>query len=174
MRRRIFTIPALLAGAIVFAAFGCRDAVPVTSSFAGPAFSRGSQGTGTPSLVACAAHDSASTSAWVGARGASIKLGGVHLVIPGNALSDSVLITVTIPADTLAEVQFAPEGLQFSKDVRLLLSTARCSLGGQSPAHVVYLDDAGHVLETLDGVFNGGQHTVTTTIHHFSSYAIAL
>ena len=184
----IFTL--LLAGAAA-AVFGCRDAAP-QAAIAGPAAHAaapsfddggkteagddggGNAHAGGARLLGCTAHDSASVSVWVGASGASIRVGNDRLVIPGGALSDSTLITATIPADTLADIHFEPHGLQFAKDVILVLSADGCSLGAETPDHVDYLDNDGNVLETLDGAFNGGSHTVTTRIHHFSSYAIAL
>jgi len=185
MSRRVHRITFLLASATVMAAFGCRDANPAASvvapaarSLAGvpsrdEAHSAGESSDGNAHLLACDAHASATTSAMVGPHGAMIAVGNDRLVIPGGALSDSVLITATIPADTLASIQFAPHGLQFAKGVTLLLSTAGCAVGGQTPGHVVYLDGAGDVLETLDAMFNAQAGTVVTHIEHFSSYAIA-
>ncbi len=180
--RTILTL--FLAGAAAAAVFGCRDTAS-PAAIAGPAvsrvspsFDRGGESEGNDEgqshLLVCGAHDAVSTSAWVGASGASIRVGNDRLIIPGGALSDSVLITATIPADTLADIHFEPHGLHFSKDVVLVLSTGGCRLGTQTPRHVDYLDNEGNVLEMLEGTFNGGSHTVTTKIHHFSSYAIAL
>jgi hypothetical protein len=178
------------AGATAAAIFGCRDTTPPTAiavrgvSPAAPSFDQEYQaeheseteredGHGSHLLV-CGAHDGATTSVWVGTSGASIQVGNDRLIIPGGALSDSTLITATIPTDTLADIQFEPHGLHFNKDVVLVLSTSGCNVGTQAPSHVDYLDNDGNVLETLDGTFHGGSHTVTTKIHHFSSYAIAL
>lgn len=184
MRRTKATLALFMAGATAAAVFGCRDAAPPTAiagptaHVAAPSFDRNGEtedGEDGPSrLLACNAHDSASVSVWVGASGASIQVGNDRLIIPGGALSDSTLITATIPADTLADIHFEPHGLHFSRDVVLVLSAGGCNLEGRTPGHVDYLDNDGNVLETLDGTFNGGSHTVTTKIHHFSSYAIAL
>ncbi len=187
MRRTKSILSLFLAGATAAAVFGCRDTAPPATiagpmaNVAGPRFDRGDHAQeqerdddGTSHLLVCSAHDSASVSVWVGTSGASIQVGNDRLIIPGGALSDSVLITATVPADTLADIHFEPHGLQFSKAVVLVLSASGCDLGEQTPGHVDYLDNDGHVLETLDGTFNGGSHTVTTKIHHFSSYAIAL
>jgi hypothetical protein len=145
-----------------------------------PAFDYGSGGGqgnhyawGNPHLLTCAAHDSASVTVTVGTSGASIQVGNDRLIIPGGALSQSTTITATIPADTLADIHFEPHGLQFNKDVHLVLSTNGCSTGSDDPDDIVYLDNAGNVLETLEGTFSGSGHTVTAKIHHFSSYAIA-
>lgn len=190
MRRRIPLYSLLVAGAVVTAALGCRDgstpatvAGPVVQR-AAPTFDRGAayrddeasddDGDGDAHLLACAPHASSTASAVIGASGGSIWVGNDHLVIPGGALSAPTLITATIPADTLADIEFEPHGLHFDKDVVLVLSTGHCNVGQSAPGHVVYLDNDGNVLETLDAQFHGGSRTVTTKIHHFSSYAIAL
>ncbi len=193
MRRTKAMLTLLLAGATAAAVFGCRDMTsPATIAGAGasrvtPSLDQRSQSEnddqrsqsendddGRSQLLACGLHAAASTSAWVGASGAVIQVGNDRLIIPGGALSDSTLITATIPADTLADIHFEPHGLHFDKDVILVLSTDGCNVGAQTPRHVDYLDNDGNVLEMLEGTFNGGSHTVTTKIHHFSSYAIAL
>jgi hypothetical protein len=177
MRRRRSLLPLALASATAFALFGCRDAttpamIAGPPSSARPTLSQG--GGGSANLLGCTAHGTSTVSAWVGSHGASLQVGNDHLIIPGNALDDSAYITATIPADTLASIEFEPHGLQFNKDVILVLSTDNCQVGdGSGPGHVDYLDAAGNVLEVLGGTFNGGSHTVTTKIHHFSSYAIA-
>jgi hypothetical protein len=189
MQRRAPLFSLLLAGAAAMAVFGCRDtATPATvagpAAAAAPSFDYGRHADreheddygehGSPHLLACTAHGSTSITATVGASGAALQVGHDHLVIPGGALSESVQITATIPADTLADIELEPHGLHFSKDVMLVLSADGCRVGEHAPRHVDYLDAAGNVLETLDATFNGGSHTVTTKIHHFSSYAIAL
>ncbi len=174
----------IIAAAALALAVGCRDASAPTA-VARPAVAAvnraASHGAnqrddvaGTPQLLACDTHDSASASATLGPAGGTIQVGGDRLVVPGGALTTSTLITATIPADTLADIHFAPHGLHFNKPVILVLSTTGCNVGSASPSYVVYLDNSGNVLETLDATFNGGSHTVTTRIHHFSSYAIAL
>lgn len=186
MRRIKAMFTLLFAGATAVAVFACRDTAS-PAAVAGPAVSQitpsldrswqaenENEDDGPSHLLVCSAHDSAFASAWVGASGAVIQVGSDRLIIPGGALSDSILITAIVPADTLADIHFEPHGLHFNKDVILVLSTGGCNLGTQSPSHVDYLDNDGNVLETLDGAFNGGSHTVTTKIHHFSSYAIAL
>ncbi|MHB1861919.1 MAG: hypothetical protein ACYCVL_03025 [Gemmatimonadaceae bacterium] len=179
-RVRIFVLT--LSGMAVVLAAGCRDLTPPASSPASHAAaaargirndvesSDGDDG-GTPALLTCSAHGTLTTSAMVGSSGAVIAVGLDRLVIPAGAVAEPTLITATIPADTLADIHFGPQGLRFEKGATLVLSTAGCNLRGKTPGHVVYLDDAGNVLETLGATFNG--HAVVTTIEHFSSYSIA-
>lgn len=193
MRRHVHRFTLLIASAVVVAAFGCRDASPTASiiepasmpaggatlSRAGAAgHDRGvatqdADANGQTQLLTCTAHGAMTASAVVGPHGGTIAVGNDRLVVPGGALSDTVLITATIPADTLAAVQFSPHGLQFAKAAMLLLSTSGCQTGALAPSHVVYLDGEGDVLQTLDATFNANAQVVTTTIEHFSSYAIA-
>ncbi len=179
-RVRLFALT--VSGVAVVLAAGCRD---LTLPGGGPAShpaaaargiqsnvgSSGGDDGSVPALLTCSAHGTATASATVGSAGAVIVVGLDRLVVPAGAVDEPTLITATIPADTLADIHFEPQGLQFAKRATLVLSTAGCNLGNRTPSHVVYLDDAGNVLETLGAAFNG--HAVTTAIGHFSSYSIA-
>ncbi len=173
-RRRQLTL--VFTAALVAAAVSCRDSQPA-AMISAPALSHvvptRDDGPGSAQLVACQAHGALSTSELVGPHGGVIQVGGDQLVIPGGALENSTLITATIPADTLADIQFGPQGLQFQKPAILVLSTAGCNLTQGQPQHVVYLDADGQVLETLNGNPAPGGNGVTTKIGHFSSYAVA-
>ena len=179
-RIRLFVLT--LSGMAVVLAAGCRDlTLPAGGPASHPASdasrvrsdvgsSDGEDG-GDPALLTCSAHGTATASAMAGPTGAVIVVGLDRLVIPAGAVAEPTLITATIPADTLADIHFEPQGLQFAKRATLVLSTVGCNLGNRTPSHVVYLDDAGNVLETLGATYNG--HAVATTIGHFSSYSIA-
>jgi len=175
-RVRLFVLT--LSGMAVVLAAGCRD---LTLPAGGPASasrgihsdvgSSGGDDGNVPDLLTCSAHGTATASAMAGPTGAVIVVGLDRLVIPAGAVAEPTLITATIPADTLADIHFEPQGLQFAKRATLVLTTAGCNVGDRTPSHVVYLDDAGNVLETLGATFDG--HAVATTIGHFSSYSIA-
>jgi hypothetical protein len=174
LRRAVVVV---LTAALVATAVSCRDSQP-TAILSAPAArhvvpSRDAGEDDAPQLVACSAHGTLTESAMVGPHGAVISVGSDHLVIPAGAVEDSTLITATIPADTLADIEFEPQGLQFGKPAILTLNTAGCDVGRELPRHVVYLDAAGQVLETLEASPASGGHGVVTQIHHFSSYAVA-
>ena len=161
---------------------GCRDSQPTalisvpSSRHLMPSRDAGGDGSGDAEgaqLLSCAAHGMLSASVAVGAQGGVISVGGDLLVIPAGALQSSTIITATIPADTLADIRFAPHGLQFAKPAKLVLKTTGCNLAGRSPHHVVYLDGEGEVLQTLDATPAQDGKAVATQIGHFSSYAIA-
>lgn len=180
VRQFIFT----LSGAAMLTALGCRDLTP-PAGITGSKAARNLSGIHSderseaevqatnPHLLACQAHGSVTASAIVGPTGATIAVGRDRLVVPAGAVAESTLITATIPADTLADIHFEPQGLQFAKRATLVLNTAGCNIGNEPPSHVVYLDNDGNVLETLDATFNGRAQAVATTISHFSSYSIA-
>ncbi|MDE3126734.1 MAG: hypothetical protein KGL38_01945 [Gemmatimonadota bacterium] len=176
MRRNLqFTI--VLGAVLVAGVAACHDSQPVglvsvpASTHRMPLRDDGTDGS--PQLLACPAHRSATGSATVGVHGGVLRVGGDKLIIPGGALDTATLITATIPADTLADIQFGPEGLHFAKPVTLVMSTSGCSTGGRTPHHVVYLDGDGQVLETLTAMPAAGGNGVVTWIGHFSSYAVA-
>ena len=173
-RSRRFSM--ILTAALVAAAVSCRDSQPgpliSAPSFSHVGSSRDAE-SGNPRLVACQAHGTLTASATVGPHGGVIQVGGDQLVIPGGALDESTLITATIPAGTLADIEFQPQGLHFQKPAVLVLSTAGCSVGGGTPQHVVYLDADGQILETLDANPAQGGNGVVARIGHFSSYAVA-
>jgi hypothetical protein len=176
MMRRSHPFTIILTAALVAAAVSCRDSQPSAvispASFNHLAPSEDA-GNGAVQLVACPAHGTLTASAIVGSSGGVIRLGGDQLVIPGGALDESTLITATIPADTLADIAFEPQGLQFQKPAILVLSTAGCNVGNSAPQHVVYLDADGQVLQTLDATPAQGGNGVAAKIGHFSSYAVA-
>ncbi len=179
-RVRLFVLT--LSGMAVVLAAGCRDltlpaggpashTAGAASRIQGDVGSSGGDDGSVPALLTCSAHGTATATAMAGPTGAVIVVGLDRLVIPAGAVAEPTLITATIPADTLADIHFEPQGLQFAKRATLVLSTVGCNVGDRTPSHVVYLDDAGNVLETLGATYNG--HAAATTIGHFSSYSIA-
>jgi hypothetical protein len=111
-------------------------------------------------------------SARIGPRGGKLELGDHNaLVFPPGALLKETTITAHVPAGHEAKVQFAPEGLSFAVPATLTLSYSACitpTLG----VMVVYLR-ADTVTEVEPSVSNPRTQTVTATISHFSSYAVA-
>jgi hypothetical protein len=111
-------------------------------------------------------------SARIGPRGGRLELGDRNtLVFPPGALLKETTITAHVPAGHEAKVQFAPEGLSFAVPATLTMSYSACitpTLG----VMVVYLR-ADTVTEVEPSVSNPRTQTVTATISHFSSYAVA-
>jgi hypothetical protein len=111
-------------------------------------------------------------SARIGPRGGKLELGRDNaLVFPPGALLRETTITAHVPAGHVAKVQFAPEGLTFVVPASLTMSYSACitpTLG----VKVVYLR-ADSIVEVEPSVSNPRTQTVTATISHFSSYAVA-
>jgi hypothetical protein len=93
------------------------------------------------------------------------------VIFPRGALRDPVTISAVAPADTLALIQFQPEGLVFHKPVLLTMDFSACRARGGREHRIAYLDDARHVISYLRSVEHGSQ--VTGVLEHFSDYAVA-
>ncbi len=106
--------------------------------------------------------------------GGRIVLGNNALIVPPGALDNEVDITATVPADTIAEIQLQPHGLRFELPVFLVFDASGCAIGGDDDdVPVAYVDDAGNILEWLEGRRSPSGRTVTAAIHHFSGYILA-
>jgi len=110
-----------------------------------------------------------------GPSGGTLVLGRNRLIIPSGALAEPTLITATVPDDTIAAIQFQPEGLRFLKPAGLVLDVAGCGIpGSESAPDIVYMNDSGEILERIDAIFSSFWHTVAAPIEHFSQYAVAV
>lgn len=112
----------------------------------------------------------------VGPAGGTILVGPHRLVIPAGALTSPVLITAEAPADSVNSVRLLPHGLTFApgKPAKLTLSYANCSLLGQLlPKRIVYTTDLLEILEWLLSADEPLARRVSTSLEHFSRYAIA-
>jgi hypothetical protein len=111
-------------------------------------------------------------SARIGPRGGKLELGHDNaLVFPPGALLRETTITAHVPAGHVAKVQFAPEGLTFVVPASLTMSYSAC-ITPTFGVKVVYLR-ADSIVEVEPSVSNPKKQTVTATIRHFSSYAVA-
>lgn len=125
-------------------------------------------------LLRCSPLTADTTVATVGPAGGTLTIGPHTLVIPAGALDSSVTITAIAPSDSVNQVEFAPQGLQFETPASLTLSYANCNLLGISlPKKVVYTDDLLQILELEPSLDHAFSQTVTGRIGHFSSYAVA-
>ncbi|MGH7688380.1 MAG: hypothetical protein ACREN3_02105 [Gemmatimonadaceae bacterium] len=125
-------------------------------------------------LLACDPEPYDSVVQTVGPQGGTIHAGPNTLVIPAGALDATTTITAVVPADTLAAIRFAPEGLTFALPAALTMSFAGCPLAGLViPRWVVYTDSAWSILEVERSVLHPLHESVTGRISHFSGYAVA-
>jgi hypothetical protein len=126
-----------------------------------------------PKPVVCKASRAAVQSGVFGPAGGTLAFGESRLIIPGGALHDTVTITATPLNDGTSTVQFQPQGLHFYKPAGLVLDAANCSLPDEGAPSIVYLGDAGEVLETIPARYDPHWKAVAAPIVHFSGYAIA-
>jgi hypothetical protein len=126
-----------------------------------------------PKPVSCRGRQVIQSSGKFGPGGGILVFGNSSLVIPGGALRDTVTISATQADDGTSTVRFEPHGLRFYKPAGLVLDGSGCALPSDGVPSVVYLDDAGQVLETIPAYYDPHWKTVAAPIEHFSGYAIA-
>jgi hypothetical protein len=112
-------------------------------------------------------------SALIGPAGGTLRVGNNELVVPPGALLESVMLRGEVPADTVASIRFSPEGLTFHRPAGLVLDAQGCTDPG-SAAKILYLDDAGNVLEEIDAYYAPWWKRVAAPINHFSRYALGV
>lgn len=125
------------------------------------------------SPLVCPTNRNYSETRTIGRDGGTIKVGPHTLTIPAGALSGYTRITATAPKGSYAEVEFAPHGLKFKRDVTLTISYAQCGVLNGRPPVIVYADDDRNILEILKSSIDRSRETVTGKTDHFSSYILA-
>ena len=123
--------------------------------------------------VACAGRTRFNASGTFGPAGGILQFGQSSLIIPGGALRDTVTISATVLDDGSSTVVFQPHGLRFYKPAGLVLDGTNCAFPTTGAASVVYVDDAGQVLQTIPAYYDPHWKAVAAPIVHFSGYAIA-
>jgi hypothetical protein len=149
---------------------GCGTDV-VTSTPRLVAYGKGDNAPGR--LVACERRDVAVDSALIGPAGGTLRVGANELVVPPGALTVTVMLRGEVPEDTVASIRLFPEGLIFRKPAGLVLDTEGCADPG-SGAKILYLDEAGNVLEEIDAHYRPWWKRVAAPINHFSRYALGV
>lgn len=123
-------------------------------------------------LLTCSPQPYAVTRQSIGPNGGIIRVGSHTLMIPGNAVAETVLITAEqIPGSTNS-VRFSPEGLQFQKPAALTMRYDNCALV-LLQKKIVYTTENLKILEVLKSFDLFRSKSVTAPIDHFSRYAVA-
>lgn len=125
----------------------------------------------TGQLMRCLRRNGGQATAVIGKSGGILVIGNNVLVVPPGALRKSVLLSASIVADTIAAIDFQPEGLRFATPAFLMLDATGCPKPAASP-EVGYIDSRFEVLEELPAQYDAKQKQLTTSISHFSGYAI--
>jgi hypothetical protein len=122
-------------------------------------------------LARCDPKSADSATATIGREGGVIQVGPHTLTIPPGALRQFVTITAVAPTDTVARIQFQPEGLKFKKTVTLAMAYEHCDAYEDGRIQMVYTDDALVILERVPSKVR--RSTVVGEIEHFSNYALS-
>ena len=154
-------------------ALACTDHAPTAAPQAPQADLIGSL-LGATGLLKCSDLPFAQATATIGPAGGSISAGPHTLTIPAGALKEPTTITMTVPTGRgVNAVEFAPEGLQFSRPATLSMGYANCSLLGKLvPKRIAYTSDDLDILYfvlSLDNIF---AKRVTGQVNHFSDYVV--
>jgi hypothetical protein len=123
-------------------------------------------------LLSCTPQDYLINSAVVGPKGGRIKVGSHLLFIPAGALSEPVTIVAEQVTGSTNSVRFGPEGLRFARPAELTLSYENC-ISGLGKKSIVYTSERLQILELLRSADKAQTKIVTTSIDHFSRYAVA-
>jgi hypothetical protein len=107
----------------------------------------------------------------VGPKGATFSALGNTVVFPKNAVSQTTHIVMLPDLGTTMAVRFYPEGLVFNPWAQPTLTINTDCIGNPANDRIDYTDDAGNVLEPRP-TKGKDAHSITTTIAHFSRYAV--
>jgi len=123
-------------------------------------------------LLLCSPQPYAITSQDIGLNGGVLRVGSHSLVIPANALQQTVTITAEQVRGKTNSVRFSPEGLQFERPAVLTMNYGNCELV-LVQKKIVYTDETLKVLEVLRSLDLFRSKSVSAPIDHFSRYAVA-
>lgn len=128
---------------------------------------------GNGALIRCDNQLAGTASATIGPKGGQIAVGRNRLIVQPGALKETVLISAVVPEDDVSLMQLAPHGLVFRKPVLLVLDAEHCGLRSSDTPDVVYVNDAGAILERIEARYYPKYKAVAAPIEHFSGYALA-
>jgi hypothetical protein len=173
---RLFTVIVLVIGALL--ATACDQEITAPRTELAPVVISRELDVLAPRFTRCTPQPADSSSARVGPGGGTIRAGRHMLRIPPGALKRSVLISMTVPSDTLNYVVFGPEGLTFDPAIQptLTMSYRNCYVNkpGQAKLEIVYTNDA--LTMVLDSTETIAADTLNSTVggrlKHFSKYVL--
>jgi hypothetical protein len=116
--------------------------------------------------------ESAASAKVIGPQGGEISTASGHrIVFPAGALSRPTEISMRDDAQHVG-VRLQPHGLTFpaGRSPVLTLAVSESAVAAYDFLRVVYVDDAGTILEVLDTRTHDG--SVSTNLRHFSGYLI--
>lgn len=129
--------------------------------------------------VECPTNETLSASDLIGTLGGTVSLDGHSIVIPAGALTAPTLITLTVPASNLMEIEIHAndlDSLLFEVPVEITISYSRCTRSNLDNATLTawYIDtETNELLENMGGVDDKVARTVTFESGHLSGWVIA-
>jgi len=123
--------------------------------------------------VACRRGSQQLGTAVIGPDGGTLRVGSSYVVVPAGALSERIRMTARV-LDTLAAIELEPHGLSFALPVELTIDTRQCAVREEQHPVLLYLDDDGQVLETINGRLDEDAGSFFARIVHFSVYAVGV
>lgn len=121
----------------------------------------------------CDARPTAVGSGVFGRLGGTLVVGSSRVIIPRNALTDTVTISARIPGESAARIELRPSGLRFALTTELRLDTSGCAVDDQSGSQVEVFDESGQAVGSIPARYDPKLHTITAGILRFAGYAIA-
>jgi hypothetical protein len=109
----------------------------------------------------------------IGPNGGELRVGPHKLTVPAGALATEVEISGAAVSGSRREVEFAPHGLTFAKQVRLTMTYDRCAVPSGTTLGIVYTGQDGRILATQPSVTLSSVKQVEGWTDHFSGYAVA-
>jgi hypothetical protein len=177
-------LPSLVAGAILVAGLACAGSDTTAPTRLGattrviadksgnPPGSVGAPhitANGNGGLQGCTPRAPQYGTALVGPSGGELIVGPHRVIIPPGALTDTVTISGTTPADADPTIILEPTGLQFKKPAGLILDASNCT----DVPDVIYINEIGVPSDSIPAIYSTWWHTVAAPINHFSGYLVA-
>src|SRR5918995_7107844 len=124
-------------------------------------------------LLRCKPRPFEGAEAIIGSEGGTLDVGEHQLIIPKGALTEEQLIVAEAPTSSLVDVEFYPEGLQFAKSAKLILSYKDCQVPTDIDLRLAYVGWGLRILELPPSKDFKDLSEVIGDIDHFSRYALA-
>lgn len=127
----------------------------------------------TASILRCEPKPAESATKRIGPGGGTISAGANRLEIPAGALTREVEISMSVPANPLVGIEFAPHGLQFAKPVEMTISYDQCIVPAGTELGVVYVLDGWRPDQKMPSHDERGSRTIAALTDHFSGYMVS-
>lgn len=110
------------------------------------------------------------------ARGATLTLDDVDLLVRPGSISPDIEITIEPLDEEIVGFKFGPNGLLFDPAATLIISADKANLRGIDPSRLAIAGASDDVddWEVIGGVYDPLTNSVVVPILHFSRYAMCI